>query len=1120
MRLFRQIIGAVSSIHSYNICHRDLKPENILLDSEMNVKIADFGMAAFQPANTMLTTSCGSPHYAAPEVIVGKPYRGDKADIWSCGVILYVMLAGYLPFDSGDVDHTLSLVVAGDYVIPPWFGRSTRNLIQSMLRRRPGDRLCGREVLKHPALRKYARDHRKLFPELEETVYGDELLGLKLAGKDREMVPASVDDIDEEIFGAMMLLWEGREQEMTLLENLLNDEVNHEKLFYKGLLDYRTAQLEQNKEYLAKGNTSPTTSLAAGSAAAGAGTPAKNEDMPMLAFPENSPIMIKSLKNDTSLSRSQSQLYGPRPRPESNTAKRLSQQQKPSPTTITHTQRTIPVAPSYDPYRASRMKLIDPNEVEHMKVTVYPPKIEVAPRSRLNLRTAMIGGRTGLAKAPSKRGMSSLGSNRSTSGSVRNATPVSTRGKRNVSFQNVREVSNNIRKNSRGQDARRARRLEPHGLTQRQSTPPVSSSSRAFESDPRDANQVSNSPPLPCATPPLTLPTPPPAPLLDTLYRNSVSNELHVRRKRVKNDVLPLNATLSNLSYSHDLGAVTIPTSMTMRQKQYEMLQDALRKASDDIEWLCEQAFNRVCAHGDKAGKAAIVAAANANAQNQNANSALQKPGSKLVGSLSDSTSRHSVAMGDVTMGVNRSSVTPKSAAGKENVQRDGGFTEGSSSPVPQGSKSKRISALRHANDKISRSKIDQKISSAQISASASASTSASDSPPTSTPSTPFSDQEISVINSLLKTKDLMQSKKATAWISLEAALKSLETLCPETPFTSVQVPHPSLAPPSPTLEQLKDLQRNLKKHTMETPDSNRSLVFEEVQQRIREEIAKLEQRQQALDAQRDSAGIAHEEQEGNADIDVSEESPELAANIADWNPNIARLTHYTQGLTDGQAADTKGKQPQGQNLAPVHAPFSEGASSPRSSIYDDILIDESGQEKIQPLGLNVRPLTIKKKKSNLEEEGNAQNEQAGEPKHDQCEQNGTDEGQIHYDLPILLRPNTNAPKKATFQSNLEPIAEYRTSSQSTASKRSSTSRIFSWTKRDDESTKAEGRAKGAASASASTLPAVPENSGNENVARRSSSVRRTRSKKRTSRFRSLFSRQKSVKKAGKSPQG
>ncbi|OHS94057.1 CAMK family protein kinase [Tritrichomonas foetus] len=92
IRFFRQIIYGLEYLHSLGICHRDLKPENILLDESLNVKIADFGFARFVKTN-IAETSCGSPHYAAPEVIRGQPYDGRAADIWSCGVILYALLA-------------------------------------------------------------------------------------------------------------------------------------------------------------------------------------------------------------------------------------------------------------------------------------------------------------------------------------------------------------------------------------------------------------------------------------------------------------------------------------------------------------------------------------------------------------------------------------------------------------------------------------------------------------------------------------------------------------------------------------------------------------------------------------------------------------------------------------------------------------------------------------------------------------------------------------------------------------------------------------------------------------------------------------------------------------------
>jgi len=98
-RFFQQIISAVEYCHRHKIVHRDLKPENVLLDENYNVKIADFGLSNIMTDGDFLKTSCGSPNYAAPEVINGKLYAGPEVDVWSCGVMLYVMLCGRLPFD-------------------------------------------------------------------------------------------------------------------------------------------------------------------------------------------------------------------------------------------------------------------------------------------------------------------------------------------------------------------------------------------------------------------------------------------------------------------------------------------------------------------------------------------------------------------------------------------------------------------------------------------------------------------------------------------------------------------------------------------------------------------------------------------------------------------------------------------------------------------------------------------------------------------------------------------------------------------------------------------------------------------------------------------------------------
>ncbi|KAG8744191.1 hypothetical protein FRC10_010657 [Ceratobasidium sp. 414] len=133
LHYFQQIMYAVAYCHQFRIAHRDLKPENILLDKDKNIKVADFGMAAFVPRDSLLNTSCGSPHYASPEVVSGLAYSGNVSDVWSCGVILYALLAGRLPFDDEDIRGLLDKVREGKYVIPtdvPW---PAQNLIRRMM---------------------------------------------------------------------------------------------------------------------------------------------------------------------------------------------------------------------------------------------------------------------------------------------------------------------------------------------------------------------------------------------------------------------------------------------------------------------------------------------------------------------------------------------------------------------------------------------------------------------------------------------------------------------------------------------------------------------------------------------------------------------------------------------------------------------------------------------------------------------------------------------------------------------------------------------------------------------------------------------------------------------------
>ncbi|VAH60922.1 unnamed protein product [Triticum turgidum subsp. durum] len=133
-KYFQQLIDGVDFCHSKGVYHRDLKPENLLLDSQGNLKISDFGLSAW-PAQgaALLRTTCGTPNYVAPEVLSHKGYDGALADTWSCGVILYVLLAGYLPFDEVDLTTLYGKIESAEYSFPAVFPSGAKSLIRRIL---------------------------------------------------------------------------------------------------------------------------------------------------------------------------------------------------------------------------------------------------------------------------------------------------------------------------------------------------------------------------------------------------------------------------------------------------------------------------------------------------------------------------------------------------------------------------------------------------------------------------------------------------------------------------------------------------------------------------------------------------------------------------------------------------------------------------------------------------------------------------------------------------------------------------------------------------------------------------------------------------------------------------
>ena len=148
-RFFQQIISGVEYCHRNMVVHRDLKPENLLLDSRGNVKLADFGLSNIMRDGHLLKTSCGSPNYAAPEVISGKLYAGPEVDVWSCGVILFALLCGSLPFDDENIPNLFRKIKNGLFNLPNHLSPHSRDLISKMLIVDPLKRITIPEIRQH-----------------------------------------------------------------------------------------------------------------------------------------------------------------------------------------------------------------------------------------------------------------------------------------------------------------------------------------------------------------------------------------------------------------------------------------------------------------------------------------------------------------------------------------------------------------------------------------------------------------------------------------------------------------------------------------------------------------------------------------------------------------------------------------------------------------------------------------------------------------------------------------------------------------------------------------------------------------------------------------------------------
>ncbi|MQL98063.1 hypothetical protein Taro_030757 [Colocasia esculenta] len=154
---FQQLISAVGYCHAHGVFHRDLKPENILLDENGDLKVSDFGLSAVADQikhDGLLHTLCGTPAYVAPEILAKKGYDGAKVDVWSCGVILFVLNAGYLPFNDPNLMAMYKKIYLGEYRCPRWMSPELKRLLSLLLDVNPDTRITIDGILQDPWFRK------------------------------------------------------------------------------------------------------------------------------------------------------------------------------------------------------------------------------------------------------------------------------------------------------------------------------------------------------------------------------------------------------------------------------------------------------------------------------------------------------------------------------------------------------------------------------------------------------------------------------------------------------------------------------------------------------------------------------------------------------------------------------------------------------------------------------------------------------------------------------------------------------------------------------------------------------------------------------------------------------
>ena len=195
-KFFQQLIDGVEYIHRLNVVHRDLKPENLLLDENKNIKIVDFGLSNLYGDGQLLKTACGSPCYAAPEMIAGRRYSGLHVDIWSTGVILYAMICGYLPFDDDNTQKLYRKIMKGEYKLPSFVSGACADMLKNVLNVNPNKRYLIKDIKNHPwfgVYKGYVNIQKGLIVDYNEIPVDPVVIeSVESYGYDREVIEQSV----------------------------------------------------------------------------------------------------------------------------------------------------------------------------------------------------------------------------------------------------------------------------------------------------------------------------------------------------------------------------------------------------------------------------------------------------------------------------------------------------------------------------------------------------------------------------------------------------------------------------------------------------------------------------------------------------------------------------------------------------------------------------------------------------------------------------------------------------------------------------------------------------------------------------------------------------------------